>query len=281
MTQETKKMITGLVAISILTGGILYEDKAKKQEIKIDESLKEVTNVFEDDTRLDEAEELNIATYNGMTITEAADYLEDSIDIVEMLSVYDFSEVENLEKLTAEEYAFAESLTKEDVIILTTVLDIKDDSDSLEYEENRIKTVKMLAHTKETREKWMNKHSKNVVLDMLDWTIKGSIADDLDISPEDLNKIEIPPIKKVTDMNFYVIYDDNKYYVGGKSNLFSAFYYRYQIKSTNDFQGQEYNIYKDALNSAKIAIMSGVNTENYKFNNERSFKDAKKVLKRD
>lgn len=281
MTQETKKMITGLVAISILTGGILYEDKAKKQEIKIDESLKEVTNVFEDDTRLDEAEELNIATYNGMTITEAADYLEDSIDIVEMLSVYDFSEVENLEKLTAEEYAFAESLTKEDVIILTTVLDIKDDSDSLEYEENRIKTIKMLAHIKETREKWMNKHSKNVVLDMLDWTIKGSIADDLDISPEDLNKIEIPPIKKVTDMNFYVIYDDNKYYVGGKSNLFSAFYYRYQIKSTNDFQGQEYNIYKDALNSAKIAIMSGVNTENYKFNNERSFKDAKKVLKRD
>ena len=278
MTQETKKMIAGLVAISILTSGVLYENKVREKDRKVNETLKNTTECFSNDTKLDEAVDMNIATYDNMSIIEASDYLEDSIDIVEMLNVYDFSEVENLEKLTAEEYAFAESLTKEDVIILTTVLDIKDDSDSLEYEETRLKTIKMLSHIKDTREKWIEKNGRDVVLDSLAWVIKGSVAEELGLEPDEILDIEIPPAKKLQDMNFYIIYNDEKYYVSGKANLYEALYYRYQVKSTNDYDGEEYKLYKEALNSGKVLTMTGVDTQNNKFVNIRTLKEAKKEL---
>lgn len=281
MTQETKKVLSGLVAISLVTGGFLYQDKARKKEVTIDETFKSVMDTFKNDTELDEAEAIDMATYKDMSITEAADYLEESIDIVEILSSYDFSEVDSLDPLTDEEYTFAENLTKEDVILITTVLDAKEESDSLEYEEAKIKSIKMLSHIKNIREKWIADHGRKVVLDTLDWVVKGSVAEDLNIPVEEINKVEFPSSKKITDLKFYVIYDNNNYYLKGDSNLFGALYYRYQIKSTNDFGGQEYDIYKDALNSAKIVIMTGVDTENYKFSNERSLKEAKKVLKRE
>lgn len=280
MTKETKRRIAGLVAILMITGGISYEEKVKNKELKIIESLKEVTSVFESDTKLDEAVEENIAAYKKMPITEAADYLDESIDIVKMLNTYDFSEVNNLDKLTDEEYLLAKNLTKEDIVLITSVLEAKEDSDSLEYEEARIKSIKMLAHAKETRKNWIKKHGKKAVIDTIDWVVKSSIAEDLNIPVEKINQIKMPSVKKVTDMKFYVTYDDNKYYVGNSSDIFSALYYRYQIESTSDFGEQEYDVYKEGINSAKIVIMTGVDTKNHKFSNERTIKEAKRVLKR-
>ncbi len=278
MTQETKKMIASLVAVLMITGGIIYKDRIREKDSKINESLNTVTEFYKNDTEIDEAIDMNLANYGDMSIIEAADYLEESIDIVEMLNCYDFSEVKDLDKLTDEEYLFAESLSKEDIILLTTVLDVKEDNKSLEFEEAKIKSIKMLDHIKENREEWIEDNGKDVILNSLAWVIKGSVAEELGLEPDEILDIQIPPAKKLQDMDFYLVYNDEKYYASASAGLYNALYYRYQVKSMNGLESEKYRVYKEALNSSKILAMTGVDTKKNKFVNVRTLKDAKNLI---
>ena len=279
MTIENKKLVAKLTAIAILAGGISYDTATTKKNFKVNEKLQNVVETFNEDTKLDEAAEKNIATYKNMSIVEAADYLEESIDIEEKLENYDFSEVTELDKLTKEEYDFAETLTKEDVFVFMEVIN-SENEESLELQETRLKAIKMLEHLKATRENWIKENGKQVILKTLSWTIKSSVAEGFGLGVEEIDNIKIPKLKKVQDMNFYVLYNEDKIYMSGKSDMFNAFYYYYQIKSSSDLQGEENKIYNEALNSAKVLTMTGVNVENNKIYNIRSLKEAKKVLKK-
>ena len=46
----------------------------------------------------------------------------------------------------------------------------------------------------------------------------------------------------------------------------------------NDYDGEEYKLYKEALNSGKVLTITGVDTQNNKFVNIRTLKEAKKEL---
>ena len=279
MTKETKKLLAGATALVLMAGGAVYGMQFSEKSADIKEKHQKVLEIFNEDTKLDEAIEENMATYNDKSIIEEADYLEESIDIVEMLNYCDFSEVKDLEKLSDEEYAFAATLTKEDVIILLQV--VQADKDSLEFQESKLKTIKMLDYVKTEREKYISKHGKKVVLKLLSWTIKGSMAEELDLETDEINNIEIPSLKKVRDLDFYVIYDGQKYYPAKTSNTFDPLYYYYQIDSTNNFNEQEYEIYKEALSSGKVLTMTGIKQKGRKLVNVRSLKEAKKELKQD
>ena len=138
----------------------------KYYNFKVNEKLQNVVETFNEDTKLDEAAEKNIATYKNMSIVEAADYLEESIDIEEKLENYDFSEVTELDKLTKEEYDYAETLTKEDVFVFMEVIN-SENEESLELQETRLKAIKMLEHLKATRENWIKENGKQVILKTL------------------------------------------------------------------------------------------------------------------
>ena len=280
MTNDTKKIVARLAIISLVTGGAIYESKNISNNMKIDESLKEVVESFEEDTKLDEAVKEDIAVYKGMSIIEAADFLEESIEITEQLKDIDFTGIENLDKLTDEEYKFAEKLTKEDVFLLLQIIE-SEKEESLENEEAKLKAIKMLDHLNKTKENWIENNGKKVVLDVLSWAIKSSAGEEFGLDEKELNNIEIPKMKKVHDMDFYLLYNDSKIYISNSSNMFDAFYYYYQIKSNSNLQDEENKIYKQALDSAKVLTMSGVNTKNYKLTNVRTLKEAKKVLRQE
>ncbi|MBQ6547174.1 MAG: hypothetical protein IJL74_04175 [Bacilli bacterium] len=279
MTKESKKIVAGATALVLMAGGAVYGMQFSEKSADIKEKHQKVLEIFNEDTKLDEAIEENMATYNDKSIIEEADYLEESIDIVEMLNYCDFSEVKDLEKLSDEEYAFAATLAKEDVIILLQV--VQADKDSLEFQESKLKAIKMLDYVKTEREKYISKHGKKVVLKLLSWTIKGSMAEELDLETDEISNIEIPSLKKVRDLDFYVIYDGQKYYPAKTSNTFDPLYYYYQIDSTNNFNEQEYEIYKEALSSGKVLTMTGIKQKGRKLVNVRSLKEAKKELKQD
>ena len=277
MTNESKKIIASLTVATLITGGSIYENKIEKKNIEVKEPYQKVLEVFNEDTKLDEAIEEDIATYNNNSIIEEADYLEESIEIVELLSNYDFSEEKELDKLSQKEYSFSEALTKYDVLVMIQMLETY--KDSLEFEEEDLKVIKMLDYTKKAREEYISKNGKELVLKLLSYVVKGIVAEELDLPVEEIKNIEIPPLKKVRDLDFYVTYNEEKYYTTGKSAAFGPLYYYYQIKSTTDFQGQEYEIYKEALNSGKILTMTGIKEKNHKLVNVRSFKEAKRELK--
>ena len=277
MTKENRKLVASIVAAAVLTGTAVYEGKNAVKNIVVDKSLKNVVETFESDTKLDEAVQNNLATYKNMSIIEAADTLEESIRITDMLKNYDFSDVKNLDKLTKEEYDYANTLKEEDVALLIQIMD--SNKDSLEFEETKIKSIKMLDYIKTKKEKYIKENGDTIVLSALSWTIKSSIAEEFVLPSKNIKDIEIPKINKVQDMNFYVLYNNKKFYISNNSNIFSALYYYYLIKTNNDLQGQENKIYKEALDSAKSLTMTGTSIKDNKLTNVRTLKEAKKELK--
>ena len=280
MTKDNKKLIAKLTAIAVLIGGATYETTQEKKVFTVDESFQKVLEVFEDDTKLDEAIKKNIGTYENMSIIESVEKLKTGMAIINLLRNFDFSEVEDLEKLSSAEYKFADTLKWEDVVILTQIATTE--NDSLEAQESKIKAIKMLDHINETQKEFVENNGENIILNILSWTIKSSVAEELNLDTNNINDIVIPPLKKITDMNFYVTYNDERYNVShSKADISAAFYYYYQLQLPYNIEEEEkFELYKDALNASKIAIMTGVKEKNNTFKNKRSIKEAKKVLKR-
>lgn len=280
MTKDNKKLIAKLTAIAVLIGGATYETTQAKKDLTVGYSTEKVLETFKDDTKLDEAIENNIGEYDNMSIIESAEKLKTGMAIINLLRNFDFSEVEDLEKLSSAEYKFADTLKWEDVVILTQIATTE--NDSLEAQESKLKAIKMLDHINETQKEFVENNGENIILNTLSWTIKSSIAEELNVNTKNINDIEIPPFKKITDMNFYVTYNDERYNIlNSKADIADAFYYYYQLQLPYNVEEEEkFELYKDALNASKIAIMTGVKEKNNTFKNTRSIKEAKKILKR-
>lgn len=280
MTKDNKKLIAKLTAIAVLIGGATYETTQAKKDLTVGYSTEKVLETFKDDTKLDEAIENNIGEYDNMSIIESAEKLKTGMAIINLLRNFDFSEVEDLEKLSSAEYKFADTLKWEDVVILTQIATTE--NDSLEAQESKLKAIKMLDHINETQKEFVENNGENIILNTLSWTIKSSIAEELNVNTNNINDIEIPPFKKITDMNFYVTYNDERYSIlNNKADISDAFYYYYQLQLPYNVEEEEkFELYKDALNASKIAIMTGVTEQNNTFKNTRSIKEAKKILKR-
>ena len=280
MTKDNKKLIAKLTAIAVLIGGATYETTQAKKDLTVGYSTEKVLETFKDDTKLDEAIENNIGEYDNMSIIESAEKLKTGMAIIDLLRNFDFSEVNDLEKLSIAEYKFADTLTWEDVVILTQIATTE--NDSLEAQESKLKAIKMLDHINETQKEFVENNGESIILNTLSWTIKSSIAEGLNVDISNINDIKIPPIKKVNDMSFYVTYNDEKYSIlNNKADISDAFYYYYQLQLPHNIKEEEkFELYKDALNASKVAIMTGVKEKNNTFKNTRSIKEAKKILKR-
>ncbi len=280
MTKDNKKLIAKLTAIAVLIGGATYETTQAKKDLTVGYSTEKVLETFKDDTKLDEAIENNIGEYDNMSIIESAEKLKTGMAIIDLLRNFDFSEVKDLEKLSIAEYKFADTLTWEDVVILTQIATTE--NDSLEAQESKLKAIKMLDHINKNQKEFVKNNGESIILNTLSWTIKSSIAEGLNVDISNINNIKIPPIKKVNDMSFYVTYNDEKYSIlNNKADISDAFYYYYQLQLPHNIKEEEkFELYKDALNASKVAIMTGVKEKNNTFKNTRSIKEAKKILKR-
>lgn len=275
MTKDNKKIVARLLLVSLLTGGVVFEENYNKKNTKINESFTEVVDTFNTDTKLDEAVDKNLASYKDMTVIESLDTLEEDIEIVNLLDRVNLNNKQNID-LSEEDYAFGDSLTKEDVIILLQVIE----SEKEKNVNKKAKAKEILNYAKNKREEWIEKNGRKVVLKSLSWTVKSSMAEELGLPVEEIKDIEIPTLKKVKDLDFYLIYGDDKYFVQSQSDsIFNALYYYYQIDSSSDLQGEEYRVYSDAINAAKVLTMTGIQTENHELGNVRRLKDARKSLK--
>ena len=275
MTKDNKKIVARLLLVSLLTGGVVFEENYNKKNTKINESFTEVVDTFNTDTKLDEAVDNNLASYKDMTVIESLDTLEEDIEIVNLLDRVNLNNKQNID-LSEEDYAFGDSLTKEDVIILLQVIE----SEKEKNINKKAKAKEILNYAKNKREEWIEKNGRKVVLKSLSWTVKSSMAEELGLPVEEIKDIEIPTLKKVKDLDFYLIYGDDKYFVQSQSDsIFNALYYYYQIDSSSDLQGEEYRVYSDAINAAKVLTMTGIQTENHELGNVRRLKDARKSLK--
>ena len=127
--------------------------------------------------------------------------------------------------------------------------------------------------------KWLDNNVKGITEETLLWSLKSAVANELDVPVNEIQDIELPYTNEYKDLVLCMTYDDNEYKISKKQKyIVDVLYMYYQIKSSNPQNDPDYSVYKEALNSAKILIMTGIKEENNVLESKRSLKEAKKVL---
>ena len=266
MTDEKRKIAAEALSVAILLGGTAFAINSDNMATKIPETLDDDVTEFQDDTMLDELSKENIATYNDMTIIEAADLLEEKIAIVKLLNRRHYNK--EMLNITEKEIKEVENLSLEDINLLVVF-----------SEDEETKRVLNVANN--YNKKWLEENAKEIALKTLEWSLKSSVASGLDITEQDIEEVSMGHKKNKQDDHTYITYKEHDYKVkfgqGRIQNVISCYY---QIINSDQKTETDYYLYKDAVNSAKILTMTGIENENGRLKSKREFREAQKVLKK-
>ena len=129
---------------------------------------------------------------------------------------------------------------------------------------------------------WLQDNAKEITTQTLLWSIKSTIANELDIPLEKVQEIDLPYTNEYNDLVLCMTYDNNEYKISKDHKyILNALYLYYQINGNDIKDDSDYSNCKVALNTAKILIMTSVEENNYILDSKRSLNQAKKILKRD
>ena len=218
-----KKRISAL-AISLVLGtssliGLSGCGKEKTYESKIDSNSTKVTEVFKDDTKLDEAIASGVAFYGDMPITEAVDKLEEALYIVDKVEKdYNnlLTDVPELEKLSEEDYEKAELMTRkefdEETAKCRGYIDEKTNN-VFKIEEIRLHSMKMVEHKYRVSKKFVEENADSIIEQYLLESAKGVIANETNIDGENINSIKIMHAPMAKEKEDYSVRIGNDKYI--------------------------------------------------------------------
>lgn len=170
-----------------------------------------------------------------------------------------------------------------------TLLDEADEENIATYENNSIieeadkvlECISSYDSLNDEDKKWLDNNIQEITTNTLLWSIKSAVANELDVSIEEIQNIGLPYTNEYKELVLSMTYDDKEYQISKKENyLLNALYLYYQVKSNNPKDDPEYKVCKAALNSAKILTMTGIKEENNILESKRNIKEAKRMLKK-
>lgn len=129
---------------------------------------------------------------------------------------------------------------------------------------------------------WLQDNAKEITTQTLLWSIKSTIANELDIPLEKVQEIDLPYTNEYNDLVLCMTYDNNEYKISKNNKyILNALYSYYLVKGNDIKDDPNYSNCKVAINTAKALIMTSVDENNYVLDSKRSLNQAKKILKRD
>lgn len=218
-----------------------------------------------DVTLLDElADDGKIRFNNKLNVLEAADMLEKYINIVKMTDSIDFSEVDDLRKLSNREYYDTLNLSEKQVKELVEQGSRK--SKTLKDTEEKLDTIKKLDFLNSYCKKWINDNGKNISLSIMENAVRASVADEFDVTVDDYYLVSIPGEQSSLAeeaIPYSVIVGDNNYSLDVNYNeMWNTINYIFDIKNTDIEDQSKYDTYLKAINFAKTTIAAGSNIKN-------------------
>ena len=225
-------------------------------------TIEEVKDVTLMDELLENGE---LGTLTGLSITDAADQLETYMDVVELLSKQEFNGVEELRPLEEQEYEKTTKLSIEEIKELIAQANSKETD--LKSMEDKLIAIKKLDYLNTYCKNWINTYGSSIALDIMMTAAKTSVADELEISPENYSKVVIPPHYNAGDgpqsLNMKV--GDKSYEVPTSfKELWNTIQYIYTLQSTNIDPSLQYETYRKAIGYAKTTLIAGSNIKNKK-----------------
>lgn len=269
----SRKTSAKLLSAILATGIVASEAIITNQRMNVKESFKQVVKEFQDDTLLDEAENENIAMYEDMKITEAADELTNRINLLDALENLKFND----STLTEQEKKIANSLSIEEIMEIAN----KQNNNNNLSKENQEEYTKMLNYINIQNKKWLEKNAKEITTETIMWSLKSVLANELHINPEDIQDIKLPYLNDYKELVLCLRYDGEEYKISKKDvHILNALYLYYQVKLNSVKDDPDYSVCKTALNSAKALTMTGIKKDDNLLENKRSLKEAHKILKK-
>lgn len=269
----SRKTSAKLLSAILATGIVASEAIITNQRMNVKESFKQVVKEFQDDTLLDEAEKENIAMYEDMKITEAADELTNRINLLDALENLKFND----STLTEQEKKIANSLSIEEIMEIAN----KQNNNNNLSNENQEEYTKMLNYINIQNKKWLENNAKEITTETIIWSLKSALANELHINPEDIQDIKLPYLNDYKELVLCLRYDGEEYKISKKDvHILNALYLYYQVKLNSVKDDPDYSVCKTALNSAKALTMTGIKKDDNLLKNKRSLKEAHKILKK-
>ncbi len=272
-----RKVLPLLLAGTVLTltgcnGKVDMKDHTVAQLMEIDD--------IKDKTLLDELMEAGYTYFDDeITCVDAADLLKTRMDIVELLSDMDFSEVKNLRPLSSVEYEETEELSLDEVKLLKQMATTK--KTDLVSMENKLFAMKNLAYLYDYCNEWIEEKGATIATSFMLHTVKAALADELNLSVEDYKKISLPPVKQQGGTD-YIIYAASEEYTvpQGVKEIWNTIDYIYQVQHADSKKGltdkTRFATFRKAINYGKTTLACGMNIKNGKIDAEDSASYVKK-----
>ena len=202
---------------------------------------------------------------DDLNYVQAADQLEEYMQIVETLKSINFSDVEKLRTLTEEEYQATLDLSVEDVKLLKEVATSK--STSLKDTEDRLVALKELNYLNDYCKDWIKSNGKSISLKLMMSAVKSSVGDEFNIPLEEYSTITIPAhYSSSSGPTDYSIEVGGKTYLVPESQkeIWNTIGYIYTLQSANVSDKNAFETYRKAINYAKVTTAAGANVKNGK-----------------
>ncbi len=229
-------------------------------------SASEVLSISDvrDVTLIDELIEAGRLQYNeDLNIIEAADQLERYLDIVETIDgKVDFTGVDQLEALPQARYELSLNYSLDEVNALIEAS--KYNGKDVVQLEQKLNALKQLRFIYDYCSAWIYENGTNVSIEFMMATIKGSIADDLEMSVNDYNTIVIPPARATNEpeSNFIRVGDESYEVRLNTEELWNTISYIYAMQEFDRDCDNAYETYRKALNFGKTTMAAGANINN-------------------
>lgn len=254
-----------LLAGSIATTLSGCDGKAEMSSLTTSDvlSITDITNVTQIDELIANGQ---LMVSSDLSIVGAADQLERYMNISEQLQSIDFTKVDELSPLKEEEYEKALTLSKEEIdgLIEASKYDGKD----IVQLERKLNALKKLNFLYNYCTNWVHQNGQTLSINIMMAAVKASVADELEILPEQYNEIIIPPAKRSSSegpTSYFINVGEESYEIPINSNeLWNTINYIYDVQSATLEGKNEFKTYRKALNYAKTTIAAGANIKNNK-----------------
>ena len=233
----------------------------------------EVANV----TMMDEMIEDGKLVYtDDLNIVEAADKLENCMDIVKALEKEDFTGADELQPLSDEQYRAARDLSLEDIEALR--VESRYNGKDLVSLEKKLNAIKTLNYLYKYCNDWIHENGQDISIKYMMASVKCAVGSELNVSTDDYSSIVIPRrlSSSEPESNFIEVGNDRYEIRLGSEEIWNTVNYIYTVQDYDPENGNEIETYRKAINYGKTTIAAGANVKNDRIEEQFSASYIKK-----
>lgn len=285
--------LTGTLTVGTL-GAITIKELTTKNTDYVDDIklCKTIADYSYDDDELDQSFREYLDEYfsnKDKHLVEDCDttsrYI-DSLEVTEDLK-RGYEDVDKMSKLADEEYRSVLFLSVEEIEQMKKMVDKKEETKDLVKQDSKITAYKKLDYFNDYAKEWLKENGEANSEEILMGSIKAAVGYEFNIDPKQVDKQVIIEERSSSDVNkpYEITVKSEGWSKGSKTYnvenyqkvLHNALDCLYNLQRRKNLKNEDYD---EAINHAKLIIMSGIETDGDNLMAGRSMREVKEKIKK-